>query len=192
MKVKADKQFLFDNIPQSIHKIKYECIDAEVIRNTAPRTRGGSGPSGGPEPWRIIFTSNSFVQNSTDICLALANVAKTLCAEPDQTDSLKMLLASRFIPLDKNPRLQPVGVGEVTRRIIRKAVVHTLKEDIIRSVGNMQLSAGHESGCEAAIHAMSQIFNEESSEAVLLINASNAFNAVNQNIFFHNVNVICP
>ena len=103
-----------------------------------------------------------------------------------------MLLASRFIPLDKNPRLQPVGVGEVTRRIIRKAVVHTLKEDIIRSVGNMQLCAGHESGCEAAIHAMSQIFNEESSEAVLLINASNAFNAVNQNIFFHNVNVICP
>ena len=42
----ADKHFLFDNIPQSIHKIKFECIDAEVIRNTALCTRGGSKVSG--------------------------------------------------------------------------------------------------------------------------------------------------
>ena len=67
-----------------------------------------------------------------------------------------------------------------------------MKEDIIRSVGNLQVCAGHESGCEAAIHAMSQIFNEEDSEAVLLIDASNAFNAVNRKLFLHNVSVICP
>ena len=57
----ADKQSLFDDIPQSIHKIKCECIDAEVIRNTALRTRGGSEPSGmGADGWRRILTSNSF------------------------------------------------------------------------------------------------------------------------------------
>ena len=54
------------------------------------------------------------------------------------------------------------------------------------------MCAGHESGCEAAIHAMNQIFNEEDSEAVPLIDASNAFNAVNRKSFFHNVSVICP
>ena len=43
---KADKHLLFDDIPQSIHKIKYECIDAEVIQNTTLCTKGGSGPSG--------------------------------------------------------------------------------------------------------------------------------------------------
>ena len=42
----ADKHLLFDDIPKSIHKIKYECIDAEVIQNTALRTRGGSEPPG--------------------------------------------------------------------------------------------------------------------------------------------------
>ena len=42
----ADKYFLFHDIPQSIHKVKYECIDAEVIGNTSLRTRGESGPSG--------------------------------------------------------------------------------------------------------------------------------------------------
>ena len=42
----ADKHFLFDDISQSIHMIKYERINAEVIQNTALRTRCGSEPSG--------------------------------------------------------------------------------------------------------------------------------------------------
>ena len=124
--------------------------------------------------------------------MAPANVAKKLCVVPDQTNSLEAFLASRLIPLDKNSRLRPIGVGEVIRRIIGKSVVHTWKKDIIRSVGNLEICAGHESGCEAAIHAMSQIFNEEDSEAVLLIDAFNAFNAVNCKLFLHNVSVICP
>ena len=104
--------------------------------------------------------------------MALANVAKKLCVESDQTDSLEAFLAIRLIPSDKNPGLRPVRVGEVIRRIMGKAVVHMLKEDIIRSVGNLQVSAGHESRCEAAIHAMGQIFNKEDSEAILLIHFS--------------------
>ena len=51
--------------------------------------------------------------------------------------------------LDKNPGLRPVGVGKVISRIIGKVVVHTLKENIIKSVGNLQVCAGHESGYEA-------------------------------------------
>ena len=93
--------------------------------------------------------------------MALANVAKKLCVESDQTNSLEVFLASRLKPLDKNPGLRSIGVGEVIRGIIGKAVVHTLKEDIIRSVGKLQACAGHELGYEAAIHAMSQIFNGE-------------------------------
>ena len=108
----ADKHLLFDDIPRSIHKIKYECIDADVIRNTTLRTRGGSGPSGmDADGWRRILTSNSFGQSSTDICMALANVAKKLCVESDQTDSLEAFLASR---------LRPIDVGEVIRRIIKQ------------------------------------------------------------------------
>ena len=97
----SDKHFLFDNI----HKIKYECIDAEVIRNITLCTRGGLGPSGmDANGWRIL-TSDSFGQSSTNICMALANVAKKLWVKSDQTDSLEAFLASRLIPLDKNPGL---------------------------------------------------------------------------------------
>ena len=100
----TDKQFLFDNIRQFIHNIKYECIGAKAIRKTALRTRGGSEPSGkDADGWERIFISNSFGASSTDIYMALVNVAKKLCVESDQTDSLEAFLASRLIPFDENP-----------------------------------------------------------------------------------------
>ena len=74
---------------------KYECIDAEVIQNTALRTRGGSGPSGiDADGWRRILISNSLGKSSTDICMALANVAKELCVKSDQTDLLESVISS--------------------------------------------------------------------------------------------------
>ena len=94
--------------------------------------------------------------------------------------------------MGKSFGIQPIGISEVIRIIIGKAVVHTLKEDIIRSAGNLQVCASHESGCEPAIHAMSQIFNEEDLQAVLLIDVSNAFNAVSRKLFLYNVSVIFP
>ena len=39
---------------------------------------------------------------------------------------------------------------------------------------------------------MREIFNEDDTEAVLLIDASNAFNVVNKNTFLHNVQIVCP
>ena len=39
---------------------------------------------------------------------------------------------------------------------------------------------------------MKEIFEQHDTEAVLMIDASNAFNSVNRNVFLHNVKIICP
>ena len=39
---------------------------------------------------------------------------------------------------------------------------------------------------------MRTIYEDQSAEAVLLVDASNAFNSINRNVFLHNVEVICP
>ena len=101
-------------------------------------------------------------------------------------------MASRLIPLNKNPGIRPIGVGEVLRRIIGKVVASIVKDDVIKSVGSLQVCAGHEAGSEAAVHAIRQIFTNEESEAVLLIDAQNAFNSVNRAAFLHNIKIICP
>ena len=68
-------------------------------------------------------------------------------------------MACRLIPLDKNPGVRPIGIGEVLRRIIGKAVSTFLKPDIIDAVGPLQLAAGQDGGCEAAIHAMEKMWH---------------------------------
>ena len=190
---KASEEVLLPDIPEIVHQMKFENITEDTVRKAIMKTKGGSGPSGmDADGWRRLFISKSFGQNSIDLCKAFARVIRKLCTVTDLHHSLEAFLACRLIPLDKNPGLRPIGVGEVLRRVAGKVVVSTIREDILKSVGSLQVCAGHEAGCEAAVHAMQQIFHEQDTEAVLLIDASNAFNSINRNVFLHNVNVICP
>ena len=63
--------------------------------------------------------------------------------------------------------------------------------EIQRVAGTSQLCAGQKSGCEAAVHAMQQLFDGDG-EAVLLVDASNAFNSLNREAMLYNPQVICP
>ena len=98
----------------------------------------------------------------------------------------------RVIPLDKNLGLRPIGVGEILRRITGKITVSVVKKEVISSTVSLQVCAGQEAGSEAAIHAMEKIFKEESTEAVLLVDAANAFNSINRKVFLHNISILCP
>ena len=89
-----------------------------------------------------------------------------------------------MIPLDKGEgAVRPIGVGEV---------MNVSKGDVVEASGSLQLCAGQTSGSEAAIHAMHAIFEADDTDAVLLIDASNAFNALNRAISLHNIRVLCP
>ena len=91
--------------------------------------------------------------------------------------------------MDKNPGLRPIGVGEVLRRIAGKVVMTVIKTDVEETVGSLQACGGQSGGCEAAIHAMRTIYEEESTDAILLIDAANAFNSVNRAAMLQNIQV---
>ena len=56
----------------------------------------------------------------------------------------------------------------------------------------MQLCLGQRVACEAAVHALSSMFSEYDSDAILLVDADNAFHQINQNVMLHNIRIICP
>lgn len=95
---------------------------------------------------------------------------------------METFLACRLIQLDKNPRLRPIGTGKVLHGVAGKVVVTHIRTDIITSVGSMQVCVVQEADNESTIRAMYAIFNEDSFEAVSLVDASNAFNSVNRNV----------
>ena len=174
----------------------YENISGSfIIRKIAREVNGASGPSNlDSDGWKRILTSSSFGTYSNNLCESIAALARKLCFSRNcaNDDSLEALLASKLIPLDKNPGLRPIGVGEVLRRIIGRAVMRTCRSSIIESAGDLQLCAGQQGGCEALVHAMADVFDDEECDAVLLVDADNAFNRINRKVVLHNIKVICP
>ena len=59
-----------------------------------------------------------------------------------------------LIYLDKKPGVCPIGIGDVPRRILAKAILYIIGNDIQLVTGALQTCAGQTAGAEAAIHAM--------------------------------------
>ena len=107
-------------------------------------------------------------------------------------NSLEAYTANRLIPLEKETSdVRPVGIGEVLRRTISKAIVNEIRPDLMESSGSLHLCGGQKAGCEAAAHAMREIFESEDTKGVLFIDASNAFNSMNRKALLHNVQYLC-
>ena len=85
-----------------------------------------------------------------------------------------------------------IGVGEVGRTIIAKAVMSITRRNIQNAVGTMQLCARQVYGVEATIHAVRKMFDREKTEAVLLVDASNEFNSLNTQAALQNICRLCP
>jgi hypothetical protein len=171
--------------------IIFDVIDGALIKKVASQCNGSGGPTGlDGHAWRRMCTS--FKQASWDLCSAIAGVARRICTQCVNPDGLSALTACRLIPLNKCPGVRPIGVGEVLRRIIGKAVMRVVKRDVVEASGALQVCAGLEGGCEAAVHAMRDIFLSDDNEGILLVDAANAFNNLNRRAALHNMRFICP
>ena len=149
------------------------------MRKTALKVDGAAGPSGlDAAGWKHFCTS--FQSASTDLCDAMASTARRICCSFVDPKSLSAFVACRLVALDKCPWVRPIGIEETARRIIGKAILTTIGDDIQEAAGPLQLCAGQEAGCEAAVHAMHQMFKSPDDETAILFNASNAFNSLNR------------
>ena len=88
--------------------------------------------------------------------------------------------------------MRPIGISEVTRRIMEKCISWVLRKDIQQTAGPLQAATGLQGDAEAAIHSMKLIFEQDSTDGVILADASNAFNSLNRKAALHNIRTICP
>ena len=174
-----------------MHSIIFEPLTGESIRKAALKTKGAAGISGGDaDHWKRILLS--FHGASSRLCDAMAAMGRRLATEFLDPTSLQAFLSNRLVPLDKQPGTRPIGIGEVPRRIIGKAIMFIIKKDVMRAAGSTQLCAGQEAGIEAIIHAMIELFEADATDALLLVDAANAFNRLNRAVALHNIQFICP
>ena len=182
---------LVDDSVDSPHFILFDQLDAIRVRRVAVKFHIAAGPSGlDASAWRRMCTS--FQTVSDDLCNALSAVARCLCTSFVDPTCLSSFVACRSIALDKNPGVRPIGIGETASRLIAKAILSVIRDDIQIAAGSLQLCAGQLSGCEAAIHFMRQLYSSPDVEAVILVDASNAFNSLNRPAALFNIHHLCP
>ena len=171
----------------------FDSIDEISIFNSASRTKGSAGPSGmDADLYRRVLCSKSFGSSCKTLREEIATFTKNIATKSYHPDLIQSYIACRLIPLDKNPGVRPIGIGEVLRRIVGKTISHHCQKEIKEAAGPLQTCAGHGAGAEAEIHAMREIFQQEDTDAVLLIDARNAFNCLNRSVALHNIQITCP
>ena len=114
----------------------FDTLNGSAICAAALRTSGAAGPSGmDAYGWRRLSTV--FKSASDELCCSIAVLAQRICTSFIDPSIISPLLAYRLIALDKNPGVRPIGVGEVVRRIIAKAVLSIIGLDIQQAAGSL-------------------------------------------------------
>ena len=186
----ASQDSIIHDVPPEIHPVVFDSIDAQLVRPITLCCKGAAGPSSlDAYAWRRLCSI--FKSSSASLCQSLANVAKRLCTSFVDPWVVAPLLTCRLMSLDKCPGIRPIGIGEMPRRIIAKTFLRIARGDIQDAAGSLQLCAGQISG-EAAVHSVREGFQNEDTEAVLLVDASNAFNSPIRMSALHNIRHLCP
>ena len=172
-----------DSGTMQFHPVIFESLDCEAIRKAALKTDGSAGLSG--------VDARGFRRASDDLCWSMSCVARRIASTYVDPSTLASFTACRLIALDKHPGVRPIGVWEVARRIISKAILSVIERDIKAAAGNIQL-VGQTSGCEAGVHTVRHIFHEDDTEAILLVDTTYAFNALNRKAALINIHALCP
>ena len=171
----------------------YQSIDSKAIYTAAIETHGSAGPSGiDAEGWQRFLCSKAFGQEAEHLCAAVAKLAQKLATTKVDPAHISAFTACRLIAIDKQPGIRPVRVGEVLRRIVGKALAKVVKRDVANATAPIQSCGGVRGGAEAAVHALRKIWEDEDTEAVLLVDARNAFNMLNRKAALYNTSIVCP
>ena len=133
-----------DCILTSMDKLPF-LEDSEIteshILTIAHQLQGGTGPGGcNASHWQDLLLR--YGTSSTRLRNSVAGLCCHLCNSIVPWDSIRALVASRLIALDKCPGVRPIGIGEMLRRIIGKSVCLATRLDAALVCGSDQLCAG--------------------------------------------------
>ena len=145
-----------DACVQAPHPVVYEKIDGPMILSVSLKMDGVAGPSGiNAAGWKHLLSS--FQRESVELCEAVAMLARRISSQYVDPFGLTAFTACRLIALDKCPGVRPIGIDEVLRRIVGKAILAVIGPDVQQVTGALQVCTGQQGGCEAAVTAMSLV-----------------------------------
>jgi hypothetical protein len=100
----------------------YIDVTQDMIQKVATRLSGAAGPSGidavDLQNWLLRYG-----KESKALCEELAVWGSWLANESPPWAAYRAMMACQLVALDKQPGVRPVGIGEIFRRLLAKAVL---------------------------------------------------------------------
>ena len=122
-----------------VEEVIFEGIDADAIFRAAKKLNGAGGVSGADaDLWKRLLCSKQFKKKPSELCTVVARIGRKLNTTSVNPRYLRAFVAGRLIPLDKNPGVRPIGIGDVLRRIISSATVSLLRPDLVAATAPLQ------------------------------------------------------
>ena len=112
-----------------------------MVSKTLSLTKGAGGPSQlDAMQYHHLLSSRKYKVENRELRTQIAILARKLATETLDPLTLEAYVSCRLIPVDKNPGVRPIGVGEILRRIVGKYIGWVLKEDIQLAAGSLQMA----------------------------------------------------
>ena len=101
-----------------------DLVNEKMIFDAATKTKGSVGPSGmDAELYRRILCTKKIKAEGKVMREKIAVFTRNLLKIAYHPSLLEGYTSCRLTPLDKNPGIRPIGVGEVLRRIVGKILL---------------------------------------------------------------------
>ena len=111
-------------------------IDEEMILKASSLTKGAGSPSQlDAMQYHHLLSSHKYKVENRKLKTQIAILARKIVIETLDPLTLEAYVSCQLIPVDKNPGVRPIGVGEVLRRIVGKCIGWVLEEDIKLAAG---------------------------------------------------------
>ena len=157
--------------PPPVHPVVYDQITASWIRSVALRVKVAAGPL----VW--MYTGEKTLHPSCQ------EVMYHSCRP-------KRHLIFAGLPLNwlnKCPGVRHIGIAEYHRRIVAKAVLLITRSYLQDATGPRQPCPGQFASIEMAAHGMRAMFSRKDTDAVLLVDSTNAFTSLNRKMALCNI-----
>ena len=128
-------------------------ITEDTVTAVAGRLSGGDRP-GGTDSVSLQHWLLRFGAASAELRLIVGDFVEWLGNGRPPWDAYRALMSGRLIPLDKQPVIRPVGVGETWRRMMAKCLLRVAGPEAKAECGTKQLAGGVKSRIEGVINAM--------------------------------------
>ena len=194
----APTDFTAPTNPDQIESSQLSVDEDTVLSSVKSMRPGSSGGLDGIRPVMIQqMLSKDTAENGLRLLSSLTKLVNHMLSTQLPNYVSSSVFGASLCPFSKEGGgVRPIAVGSIFRRLPCRIAAHYASNKLASELSPKQLGVGIKGGCETAVHSLRQYVcsnrQQDQHHVVLKVDVKNAFNSVNREAIFKEVQARCP